>query len=74
MRYERETAARLGVRTHRGDFERALVADVIRALRVVGIHEMRAGNMLALTTVEDRERFVECALADEVAAASRKEG
>ena len=66
--------AKLGVRTHRGDFERALVGDVIRALRVAGIHELQAGNMLVLTTVEDRERFVECALVDEVAAASRKEG
>lgn len=48
--------ARLGVRTLAGDLERAIVADVLRALQVVGIGEMRAGNWLALVPVEDGQR------------------
>lgn len=43
----------LGVSTARGDFERSLAVEVIRALQVAAIDEMSAGPFLALVAVED---------------------
>ena len=55
----REGAARLGVRTIEGDFERALVADVLKALRAVGVDELQAPRGLhRLVAVEDVGRLV----------------
>lgn len=51
-----ERAGRLGVRTARGDFERRLAAEVMRALQATGIHEMRAGDLCALVAVEDVDK------------------
>ncbi len=46
--------ATLGVRTMRGDFERALVAEVLKHLQVAGVHEMAAPQGLhRIRTVED---------------------
>jgi hypothetical protein len=56
---ERQGDATLGVRTARGDFERALVADLLRLVQAVGVDELQADGFHRLMAVEDVRRFLD---------------
>lgn len=45
--------ATLGIRTIRGDFERALVGEVVLAMQAACPDDLTAGPFLVLMTVED---------------------
>jgi len=57
---DRQGDATLGVRTARGDFERALVGDLLRLVQATGVHELSVpGGLHRLMAVEDVARFLE---------------